>query len=338
MIIFLYGPDTFSSRERLTTLRQAFITKHDPTGVNVIRLDGSQLTVERFNAAVKSGGLLSSKRLVIVERLLTDNRKKTIASEVARFLTDEKIPTDTILIFWEGDVTGEEKPTRRKVKKVIAPKKEKTPTVSLFDVLRKQKLVAFFPLLPQAQVRRWVVNRATRQGTTLEAPAVDLLVEHAQADLWRLHNEIDLLASYRPGAMVTVDDVRHFSAGNFNETIFKLTDAIGQKNRTEALRLMHAFLAAGEPPLYILGMLVRQFRILIRVSLTAANEPNYQTIARRLGLHPYVAQQSVRQASRFSLEKLTMLYDRLVAIDRRLKSSREDPVLLFDQFIIAASA
>lgn len=334
--MFLHGPDTYRSRERLRTLRDAFIAKHDPSGVNVIRLEGAQLTVEQFNAAVKSQGLLSGKRLVIVERLLTENRKKNIATEIANYLGTETIPDDTILIFWEGEVgaTAASKKRQVRTKKKTAPATDQ----SLFMLLSKQKHVEYFELLAPAQLRQWISTQTKALGAQIDPAAMALLAEHAGADLWRLRNEISVLASYRQGEIITSNDVRLFSPAVFQETIFTLTDALGERRRTDALRLMHSFLDRGEPPLYILSMLIRQFRILVNVSLTAAAEPNYQTVARRLGLHPFVAQKALTQVSRFKFTELKTIYDRLVSLDRRFKTSREDPALLFDQFIIAASA
>lgn len=331
MIIFLYGPDTYRSRQRLRTLKQAFIKKHDPQGINVVVLDGATLTLERFNAAIKSLGLLSSKRFVVVDGLLGNGRKSAVAKALAEYLEEQPVPEDTIVVFWEGDVSGKAYDRKKR-------KKEPRSTQPLLEFLTAQKHAEYFEHLPPAQLKRWALNRFREQGASASPDVTETLISLVGNDLWQLQNEVDKLAAYRQGMDVGADDVKAFVAGQFDESIFSLTDAIAEKNQGSALGLLQSFLNRGEPPLYLLTMLVRQFRILLAVSAVAKDEPNHLTVARRLGLHPFVAQKALRQIRYFDRRQLVALFDQLVGIDRRLKTTREDPALLFDQFVIAATS
>ena len=49
MIIFLYGADTFRSREKLKSLKDRFIREVDRSGLNLIELDGEKAGINDIN-------------------------------------------------------------------------------------------------------------------------------------------------------------------------------------------------------------------------------------------------------------------------------------------------
>src|SRR3989338_2379931 len=77
MLIFIHGEDTFRSREKLHELILEFKKKRDPQGFNVVRLDGGELTWERFRHEALSPGFLAPKRMIVIERLLARGKKET---------------------------------------------------------------------------------------------------------------------------------------------------------------------------------------------------------------------------------------------------------------------
>ncbi|MFH0952134.1 MAG: DNA polymerase III subunit delta [Patescibacteria group bacterium] len=330
MIIFLYGPDTYRSRQRLKQLKEAFIAKHDKTGANLVALEGAKLSVEKLNSAVKTGGLLSKKRLVVIDEVMGQNKKPTLLKELAEFLTNEKIPEDTILVFWEGDILGGKQDYKKKRK---AKGKTANP---LLDHLVKQKYAEEYSELSPVLLRSWVTKRFKDNKAAVEEKAIDTIISLVGTDLWQLANEVDKLSAMRLGKKVMAEDVTGNVSGKFDANIFALTDAIGEKDQSTAIKLLHKFLKTGEPPLYILTMLVRQFRILFNVLSVASEEPNHFTVAKRLQLHPFVAQKAMRQIKHFNKKELAGIYQSLTDLDRQLKTTRDDPELLFDQFILQA--
>ncbi|MFC1662594.1 DNA polymerase III subunit delta [Patescibacteria group bacterium] len=328
MIIFLYGQDTYRSHQRLMQLKEAFIKKHDPASVNLMVIEGRVLTIEKLNSAVKSSGLLSKKRMVIVDEVIGSKKSPSQYKELAEYLKNEKIPSDTILLFWEGDVFITTNKTRKKTRPASQPRNP------LLKILLDQKHAEGFNQLAMPQLKNWVAKRFKTNGAKTNPQVIDTLISLVGDDLWQLANDIDKLSAYRLDSEVQLEDVKQFVSGNFNATIFALTDALGERDKKTALDLLHRFLENGEPPLYILTMLARQFRILKQVSTVVSEEPNHFTVAKRLKLHPFVAQKAMHQVRRFDEKNLASIYQQLVDLDRQLKTSRDNPELLFDQFIL----
>jgi DNA polymerase-3 subunit delta len=329
MIIFLYGPDTYRSHQRLKQLKDAFTKKHDPSGANLIIIDGASLSVEKLNSAVKVSGLLSNKRMVVIDELISRNKKPTRLKEIYQYLSENEIPQDTILLFKEGDVFAEKKNKKRK------PKTTQPSKGALLEYLAGQDNAEEFPRLSAAQLRAWTAKRFSAGGAKASTAVVDTLISLVGDDLWQLSNEIEKLSVMRLGENITARDVAENVTGNFDANIFALTDALGNKDSKTALKILHEFLDNGEAPLYLLTMLARQFRILVGVIDIASHEPNHFTIAKRLGLHPFVAQKAIQQVGHFGKEELASIYQQLVDLDYKLKTTSNDPALLFDQFIIS---
>lgn len=320
MVIVLTGPDTFRSRERLRQLREAFLKKYDPSGMNVTLLDGASLKFETFEQSVASQGFLSSRRFVVVEDPLASDAKTQEA--VATYLENGQIPEETIVVFRLGGV-----PTPKRGKK--------SETGTLNRALTSVQHVERFDPLESSETERWIRNRAKELGGSIEPAAAVHLAAAAGSDLWLIENELTKLV-YGNQGVITLKHATDSIAVTSEENIFAFTDALSRKDRRTALALLEQQLESGANELYLLTMLLRQFRILLTVADIASAEPNPATIASRLQLHPFVAKKALQQIRAFSQSELVELFDRLVVIEQKLKSTRENPRALLELFVIQA--
>ncbi|MDD5039622.1 MAG: DNA polymerase III subunit delta [Patescibacteria group bacterium] len=320
MILFLYGPDTYRSRQRLAYYREGFKKKYDPRGLNIARLDGEKLTLEELRTHVGQAGFLSSKRFIVVENLLGKNKKKNIQKAVLEYL-DTDWADDNVLVFWEEDVAGKRR-----------GKKNSPATDTLLGRLLKAKAEEFPPLAGE-QLNAWIRAAVRERGGRIAAPAVLELASLVGSDLWSASTNIDKLIAFCGQREIAAADVRTHVTGAFDENIFHFTDAIAARDAKRSMQLLHDQLDAGNHELYILTMLTRQFRILLQVREIIDQEPNYHTVATRLGIHPFVAQKAIRDARRFTLQELKTIYAQLLEIDLSIKTGRAEPRLLLDLFV-----
>jgi len=316
MIIYLHGSDTYRARQRLIFYRQGFKKKYDAAGLNVATLDGEKLNLEEFRKSVGQSGFLSKKRFVVIENLISRNKQKKIQAEIIEYL-DKEWSDDNVLIFLESDESGKKK------------KGAKTP---LQKRLAKEK-VEEFVLLSGEKLNQWTRQEVEKRGGRISSAATLELASLVGSDLWNMVSEIEKLVSYKDKKEISADDVKLLVKAKFDENIFHLTDALATKDVKLSFKLLYDQLASGAHELYILTMLIRQFRILLMVKEIIDKEPNYYTVASRLRLHPFVAQKAIRGARKFSLAELKDIYLQLLEIDMKIKSTNEDPRLLFDLLI-----
>jgi DNA polymerase-3 subunit delta len=96
-------------------------------------------------------------------------------------------------------------------------------------------------------------------------------------------------------------------------------------------------LDAGEHPLALLGMIVRQFRILIQVKELTERGLSQQEMATRLRLHHFVVKKTMRQAMNFSMDQLEAIYGRLLETDVAIKTGQMDEMLALDMLVVGLS-
>ncbi len=321
MIILLHGPDTYRARQRVHFYRDGFKKKYDPQGLNVAFLNGEKLTTEDFRKNVGQIGFLADKRFIVVENLISKNSNKKIQEEVIDYL-DTDWSDDNVLVFLEEDADS-------------GGTKGKGGGISrkpLFKRLSKEK-VESFTLLTGEQLSRWIRAEVKRIGGLIEDPAVLGLASFVGSDLWSMSSEIEKLVGYRGSTMIRAKDVREFVRAKFDDNIFHLTDALAAKDAKRSFSLLSDQIASGSHELYILTMLIRQFRILLQVRELIDKEPNHYAVASRLKLHPFVAQKAIRDAKKFTLNELRDIFKNLLDIDVKIKTTQDSPRLLFDLLI-----
>src|SRR3989338_8088645 len=85
-------------------------------------------------------------------------------------------------------------------------------------------------------------------------------------DLWKLNTEIQKLIQYADDKKITPQNIETLGQGSsITSSIFKLTDALGQKKTKEALSILHQLIDQGEELPMIFAMMARQFRLIIEV-------------------------------------------------------------------------
>lgn len=319
MLLFLSGDDTFRSRKRLHQLRDAFRIKFDTSGLNTILLDGATMRPAQFHEYMAAQGFLSSKRMIIVSDLLGEG-KADVQDAVLSVLQENNDHTDNILIFWEA---GEVKETTKR-------KAGTQSAVALRSFLTENAKNELFPLLSAAEVERWIVKEVPLRGGIMDRKAVALLAASVGSDLWRADRELEKLLHFRSGQLITVEDVEQMTATPLEDTIFKLTDALGQRDIATAVRLLEEQFQLGNDPLALLRTIAWHVRTIIGVRSLLDTGENPRTFAKTLGIHPFVAQKATKQAEYFAEADLLAIHDQLVAVDTNVKSSATNPRLLFD--------
>lgn len=315
MLFFLYGPDTFRSRQKLKELKEKFLREVDSSGLNLVTLEGKSLTLAKFQEAVSVSSFLARKRMVVVENVIKEHKGKKIHREITDYLNDKKFPAETIVIFWE-EAEADKKP----------PKSN-----PLWEKLRHEKYAQEFRLLKGASLEKWARDKAKELGAKLTSPALNLLIAAAGENLWQLNNELEKLSAYAGKGEIKEEHVKELVKGRIDDNIFHLVDALVNKDKKEAMRLINDQIGEGVNELYLLTMIARQFRILLQVREMLDKGGQRET--GKLKLHPFVLSKAMQQARKYKLADLKKIYGKLLEIDRGIKTSKAKPILLFDLLV-----
>jgi len=317
MLIFLYGPDTFRSREYLKQQKKNFIAKYDKSALNLESLDGQKIDIGQFRQSVLAQSFLASKRMIVIENLFKKAQKK-LCHEILKTLTETK--NDNIIIFWDDEITPTRLPESCRV---------------LYDKLIKEKFSQKFELLKETTLKKWIINKVKSEKGEIDNLAAITLSNWVGNNLWQMNQELDKLLAYCKNNTITVKEVDLLSKSKLEENIFLLTDALGQKNKTQALKLIHDQLDSGTQATMLLSKMIWQFKnlLLIKSLLEEKSSLNYYQVASQLKLHPFVVKKSLQQIKNFSLEELKKIYRQLLGVDFSIKTSQAPAQTLFNLLV-----
>ena len=339
MFYLLHGNGEFTCREHLKQLRQ-----QGDFAYNQDRYTGGEVSLATLTATCSTFPFLSEQRLVILDGLPKKGRGEGTSAVSA---SAESVDGGGKKRKKKGKGASE---TRAGFEKGLAEAIPGLPDSTVLIVLVDEELPATSPLLKAATeqgkvlqstvpkgaaLESWIKKRAQSSGVKMSGEAVTMLADFIGNQLRLLANEIDKLATYvGKGSTIEASHVRLLSAQVQEARIFDLTDALAQRNRTQALNLLHELLADGMHPLAMLPTITSQVRNLLLVKELASSGLRAQQIASALGSPPFLVEKALRNIGKFSTAQLEHTYHQLLDTDAALKRSRLTPEMALDFLVI----
>ncbi len=320
MIIYVYGEDTFRSRAYATEQIEKFKKARDPAGYNVAELDGAKESLGKILEGLLATPFLAERRMVLIANILSSS-DKTLLGEIIERIKNQKIPDSTAVLFWQAEPLSKVKEAKE-----------------LQALLQKEKYVQEFPLLVGIKLQGWIDQEFKKRGGSISPAGAAYLAQNIGGEMWLLNSLINQVSAYKNGVRVEQPDVELFLDHKGSETIFNAIDAVAEGNTKKAFLLLMAQRAEGQEEGFIFNMLLRQFKILLEIKdcQERENNPSPDTIAKLLGLAPFVVKKSAGVARRFSLAELEEKYRELVQIDLGMKTGYADQGTLVDRFVAAS--
>jgi DNA polymerase-3 subunit delta len=331
MVYIFHGEDELGRAEQVAKFDIGDPTLRD---LNMTRLDGRKLTMSELRHACDAIPFLTDKRLVVVDGLLT----RLASQRGKKSDADEASASQKVLLAELLDYLPQLPATTQLVLVEARTLPESHPVIKLALSIDTQAVQEF--KLPSAgQLARWIAARARRHGGEVEPEAAALLAEFSSGDLRALDQDTQKLLAYVNWARpVTVDDVRKMVSDVHQGNMFAMVDALAQGNAPVAARELHRLLDSGEAALSLLGMIIRQFRLMILLKELAEENVTDDAAAQRLSLHPFVARKTGSQARAFAMEQLEAIYRRLQEIDVGIKNGQVEDVTALDMLVAGLAA
>lgn len=191
----------------------------------------------------------------------------------------------------------------------------------LYTAMRRSGEVRDFPRLSAREVPAWIRTRARDHKVRIDTEAVDALVALVGTGLRQIAMELEKVLAYvgdRQG--ITVRDVEASASHLAESTIFMLVDAIGERRTDAALRYLAEILRDAAPP-YVLFMIARQFRMLLRTATLVGRKTSVGMLPQALGVPPFVARRYADQARNFPPAIFPPIFERLQEADYAIKTT-----------------
>jgi DNA polymerase-3 subunit delta len=320
LLYILSGQDDFSLSQSLEKIK-GDVGDPEALAANMTVLEGPQVTVDQLRSVCETAPFLAEKRLVIVKGLLQRfqppdrptrqrrGRKSTSQPDGHEALAAYigTIPGSTILVLVEDEIKN---------------------TNPLFNALSGKAKVQSFPLLRESRLKQWVQNRVKEEGGSITPGAVDLLARLVGSNLWIMSSEISKLLLLTAGKRISEEDIKRAVGYTQQTNIFAVVDAIVESKAKIASQLLQQLLNEGASPSFVMVMLARQLRLIVRTRDIQTARMSANELRSRLGLaSEFVARKTLEQARHYSLPRLKQVYRQLLETDLAIKTGKYEPEL-----------
>jgi len=326
MIYLFLDTDDYLLSRRLSALKAA-MGDAEMADLNVTELSAR---TDAADILYHAGTMpfLAERRLVIVRDYLGQLDKRMGASkgtesaaytEAARLLTDiPDLPASNDLVFVDKGVDK-----RRHLWKGFSGEKGAIPGLAELIASKRAVLEALSTPDPR-QLSGWITRAAKEEGIAIDGQAVQMLANFVGPNLRQLSNELQKLAAYADGRSIRAADVKLLVSDSSEGLIWDLTDALSQRDGRKAMRSLHDLRRGDANPFYLLTMMARQYRILIKVKdAMGRGGSNENEIAKEVKESPYPVKKAMQQCRGYRMDELEAVLERLLQADFAMKTGAD---------------
>lgn len=259
---------------------------------------------------------LSEHKVIVINNPLFLTSKNTLSDQeydaLASYLKVDN-PTTTLIFYNEAYDVDNRKKAMKLVKKhceVYAPKELKA--YDMADLIKRD-------------LRKY--------DLAIEADALNLLIERVSNNFDGWQQECEKLILYN-AQVLTIRDIDLLIGSNQIDNVFKISDAIMNKDLDVALIHWRNQPVAQREPISMMMLLASQFRLLHHIK-TLLDYGFYENqIAKELKVHPYRVQKSIQLAHMMSSQKILEILNQLSQLDQDIKNGKVIPKVAFELFLV----
>ncbi|MCK5461235.1 DNA polymerase III subunit delta [Candidatus Gracilibacteria bacterium] len=294
-LLLLTGEDDFRLRERIRFYKSAFRNKYSEGEVESYDEDS---TFRELENSVLTPNLFGDKKLVFCENFWSP--EKFEQAEKTEFFQKLEDFADNCTVI------------------LVEPSLDKRKKSSKF-LLEKARMEAF-DFLSENEIWRWITDFTEKNGGKISHNCTKLLFKRCGENLWNLSQEIQKLIAASDTDEITEELIVTFTLPHPKIVIWEFLENLSKKNIQGAIQRFRILLQMGESAHQIFAMIIREVRIHAQLLSGIEQGMSSKEIASQAELHPFVVQKTIGLSKRFSLEKIEKMYDKLVEIDRKLKT------------------
>lgn len=315
----IYGDNGFFKRKAMNAVISHALGD-DISEFSLIKFDDRNMDFEEITASCLTAPLMCSHKCVCV----TDPPLAQMSESDIELLTGviEDTPEFTTLILYciAGDFDV-----------------KKAKTAKIAEQFAKFGCeVCFSNKGLKNSARDFAVSTVKSMGCSISNADAYTIVEKANGDFERMYNEITKLCAYKPGGVITAEDIENMFSVYLSSTVFELTKFIFAGNYEGALKKLNLLKMQKEEPVAILSELSSGFLDYYRAVLGRNHKKDADAVKADFGYKSSVSfrvDNAFRGAYKYRDVFLERCIDLLVKADIELKSSGTDKYTVLEQLI-----
>lgn len=307
----LYGEEAYLKKQYKDKLTKAILPDGDT--VNYAYFEGKGINAAEVIDLAETMPFFAERRLIVIEN---SGFFKNAVPEFADYM--KSIPETVCFIFVENDVDK-----RSRMYKAVKDKGR------IVEMGRQDEKTLLY----------WLAGNVKKEGRQIKESTARYLVTKTGTDMENLEGELEKLFAYTLGREeITIQDIDDICTTQITNKIFDMVEAVAAKKQKKALDYYYDLLALKEPPMRILYLLSRQFKLLMEVKDLLGRGCDKSQIAKMAGLHPFVAGKYMQQCRTFNSEELRGIMEDAADTEEMVKTGRLNDVMSVELFIVKYSA
>lgn len=304
----LYGEENYLKQQYKRKLKDALVPPDDT--MNFSRCEGKETDPLALIDLSETLPFFAERRLILIE---DSGFFKNSSEELAKYVPD--IPPTTCMVFVEREVDKRGK---------------------LYKAVNKTGRAVEFPFQNEQILTRWILGRLKKEQKKITQPVLKMFLEKTGTDMGNIDRELEKLLCYTlEKDVIEAADIEAVCTERISNQIFEMVNAIGRRERKRALSLYYDLLALKEPPMRILFLICRQFRILLDLKSMGQAHIDNKTMAQRAGIPPFAVKKNLEQAAAFSFEELKRAIQEGVAYETDVKTGKLADQLAVELLIVS---
>lgn len=315
-VYLFHGPEEYIKKSALDKIRESVL----PAGLEILNETVMETSVARqMIESAETLPVMADKRLVVVKDtpLLTGAKVRDEQDEneaIEKWLSKGAPDTCVMIFYARGEVDKRKK---------------------LYKTLEKHGKIVSFQYMTDPEISKWIQARLKAKKKTMRPEAVNTLLFYAGRDLTRLAGEVDKLAAYTgENPVIEEADVKNAVTPSAESNVFLMIDSLVSGKTRQAYEILNAMLDAGESPVGLIAMFIRQLRLMTHVRLLRDAKLSLTEIERQAKLNHFVAQKVYGQVNKLGAQQLEEGYRAGVQMDFDVKSGKIRDRAALDQMML----
>ena len=309
-IYLLYGAEAYLKKQYKDRFIKAMLPDGDT--MNYAYYEGKNTDIKEVIDLAETLPFFAERRLIVFE---DTGFFKSSGADLADYISD--MPATTYFIFIESEVDKRSK---------------------LYKAVKAKGHIVELDAQDENTLRKWVLSLVKKEGKQMDASDVAYFLNKVGTGMENITKELEKLVCYCiDRAVITRDDIDGVCVKQITSHIFEMVNAVANKDQRKALDLYYELLALKEPPMRILFLLIREYRILFQVKALLKQGYGRKEIASKAGLHPFAAGRYMDEAKRFHLRELRSVMEEGADIEQRVKTGLLTDSLAVELFLVKHS-
>lgn len=289
-----YGEEDYLKESYRDRLIKALFPEEDTMNLNRF---GDDVKENQIIDAADAMPFFAEKRMVVAENTGFFSKSTDLLSDYLK-----SVPETTVILFVEKNVDKRN---------------------ACYKAVDKTGLAIEFNLPTQADLETWVLGKLKKEGKSITRTGLTEFIDRCGFSMESMDKELEKLICYsldKEG--IDERDVDAVCIPQITANIWKMVDAVAERNPRAAYQGYQKLLLSKENPLNILNLIERHFRLMLSAAELNARGYSQKQISSELGLQDFVVGNYLRQSKAFSRKIIMEMLDKMADVEMAAKTGK----------------